>query len=65
MRQKASNLLAAPSDFVSGKILEIGLDGPGRVKTSWVDVRPIPAAASWFEIVWNDYLKDRIVREEG
>ena len=57
--------LTAPADFVSGKILEIGLDGPGRVKTTWVEVRPIPTADSWFETVWNDFLKDRIVREEG
>ena len=54
--------LAARADFVSGKIMEIGLDGPGRVATSWVDARPIPSADSWFETVWNDYLKDRIVR---
>jgi len=57
--------LASPEDFVSGKIMEIGLDGPGRATTSWVDVRPIPAADGWFETVWNDFLRDRIVRREG
>ena len=40
----------------------VNADGPGRVATSWVDARPIPSADSWFETVWNDYLKDRIVR---
>ena len=54
--------LTAPADFVSGKILEIGLAGADRVTTSWVDVRPIPSADSWFETVWNDFLRDRIIR---
>jgi hypothetical protein len=54
--------LTAPADFVSGKILEIGLEGADRVTTSWVDVRPIPSADSWFETVWNDFLRDRIIR---
>jgi succinate dehydrogenase/fumarate reductase flavoprotein subunit len=56
--------LAAPEDFVSRKILEICLDAKGKVKKMWVDVRPIPSADSWFENVWNDFLKDRIVRQE-
>lgn len=56
--------LAAQDDFVSGKILEIGLDEKGAVKKAWVDVRPIPSAETWFENVWNDFLMDRIVREE-
>jgi succinate dehydrogenase/fumarate reductase flavoprotein subunit len=57
--------LAAADDFVSRNILEIGLDGRGRVNKKWVGVRPLPAAGSWFETVWNDFLNDRIVREEG
>jgi len=56
--------LASPDDFAGRKILEIGLDGRGKVKMSWVDVRPVPEAESWFENVWNDCLNDRIVREE-
>jgi hypothetical protein len=56
--------LDSPDDFVSGKILEIGLDDSGRVRKEWVDVRPMPSAESWFENVWNDFLKDRIIREE-
>jgi hypothetical protein len=34
------------------------------VRKRWVDVRPIPEDASWFESVWNDFLEDKIVREE-
>jgi hypothetical protein len=56
--------LAAPEDFTSRKILEISLDARGKVKKDWVDVRPIPSAESWFENVWNDFLEDKIVREE-
>jgi succinate dehydrogenase/fumarate reductase flavoprotein subunit len=56
--------LAAPDDFVSRRILEIGLDGKGRVCKQWVDVRPIPEDTGWFENVWNDFLMDRIVRKE-
>jgi succinate dehydrogenase/fumarate reductase flavoprotein subunit len=56
--------LASPGDFVSNKILEIGLDRTGAVSKAWVDVRPIPSAEGWFEKVWSDFLKDRVVREE-
>jgi len=56
--------LAASNDFVSRKILEIGLDGRGKAKKAWVDIQPVPEAESWFENVWRDHLKDRIVREE-
>jgi len=56
--------LASPDDFTSRKILEIRLDRKGKVEKSWVDVRPVPSGDSWFENVWNDFLKDRIVREE-
>ncbi len=58
--------LAGPEDFVSRKVLELRLDGRGRVAKKWVDVRPIPPAEGWFETVWKDFLEDRIVRaEEG
>jgi succinate dehydrogenase/fumarate reductase flavoprotein subunit len=53
--------LAKPDDFVGRHILEIGLDGRGRVRKRWVPVRPLPSPDSWFETVWNDFLKDRIV----
>lgn len=56
--------LASPDDFVGRNVLEIGLDGNGRVRKKWVPVRPLPAPASWFETVWNDFLKDRIVVKE-
>ncbi len=57
--------LASPDDFTSRKILEIGLGRKGKVEKRWVDVRPIPSGDSWFENVWNDFLRDRIIREEG
>ncbi len=53
--------LASPEDFVCKNILEIGLDGRGRVLKKWVPVRPLPLPDSWFETVWNDFLRDRIV----
>ncbi len=56
--------LAADGDFVSRNILEIGLDARGKIKKEWVAVRPLPEGESWFENVWNDFLNDRIVREE-
>jgi succinate dehydrogenase/fumarate reductase flavoprotein subunit len=56
--------LASPDDFTSRKILEVRLDRKGKAEKSWVDVRPVPTADSWFENVWDDFLKDRIVREE-
>jgi hypothetical protein len=56
--------LAEPSDFVSGNILEVWLDKNGRVRKRWLPVRPLPAADGWFETVWNDFRKDRIIVEE-
>jgi succinate dehydrogenase/fumarate reductase flavoprotein subunit len=43
-------------------ILEIRLEDGGRIRTEWVDPRPIPRAAGWFETVWDDYRHDRVVR---
>ena len=57
--------LTCPSDFVSGNILEIRLDKKGRVRKRWTAVRPVPPAAGWFETVWNDFMKDGIIDEEG
>ncbi len=50
--------------FVDCKILEISLDEKGTLNKKWVEIRPIPRAAGWFENVWKDYREDRIVREE-
>ena len=44
------------------KILEIYLDEKLRVKKQWVDIRPIPQEDSWFENVWNQYMKDQIIK---
>jgi len=33
-----------------------------RVKKNWVGIRPIPREDSWFENVWNEYLKDNIIK---
>jgi len=49
-------------DFVNQKILEIYLDDQFNVVKQWVDVRPIPQEDSWFENVWNDSMRDNVVR---
>jgi succinate dehydrogenase/fumarate reductase flavoprotein subunit len=49
-------------DFVSQKILEIALDEKFQVKKKWIDVRPIPQEDTWFENVWNEFMRDDIVR---
>ncbi len=56
--------LAEPDDDVNRKILEVHLDGSGKVETNWVDIRPIPDDEGWFETVWDDYVEDRIYKEE-
>lgn len=48
--------------FVNKKILEIDLDESSNVKKQWVKIRPIPQEESWFENVWNKYIKDNIIR---
>ncbi|MBW1765550.1 MAG: FAD-binding protein [Deltaproteobacteria bacterium] len=48
--------------FVDEKILEICLDDNFDVKKQWVDVRPIPDEDTWFENVWNNYMKDKIIK---
>ena len=47
--------------FVGQKILEIHLEERLKVKKQWVDIRPIPHEDTWFENVWNDYLKGKTV----
>jgi len=54
--------LNAEDDFVNHKILEIYMDDNSNVKKQWVDVRPIPQEDSWFENVWNEFMKDNIVK---
>ena len=54
--------LVEPQDFVSQKILEVRYKGNTDVEKAWVDIRPIPEEDTWFENVWNDYMRDRIVR---
>jgi hypothetical protein len=53
--------LSEPDAFVSRNILEISLDAEFNVRKEWVDVRPIPDEDTWFENVWNKYLRDEIV----
>ncbi|HDQ00457.1 MAG TPA: FAD-binding protein [bacterium] len=48
--------------LMNQKILEISLDKNGRVNKDWVEIRPIPDEDIWFENVWNEYLKDNIVK---
>lgn len=56
--------LAEDGDFVSRNILEITLARPGSVVKRWVPPKPIPREPGWFETVWHDFMKDRIIREE-
>ncbi len=48
--------------FVNQKILEIHLNDNHDIKKIWVDIKPIPAEDIWFENVWNEYLKNNIVK---
>jgi succinate dehydrogenase/fumarate reductase flavoprotein subunit len=56
--------LSAPEDLAAANILEVRLDGKGRVRKSWVPTRPVPGPEGWFENVWKDFREDRIVVEE-
>ncbi len=56
--------LSGPDDFVSGRVLEVRLDGRGRVVKEWRPVRPVPRPEGWFESVWADFRAGRIVVEE-
>ncbi len=47
---------------VNQKILEIHLDENMKVRKEWVDIRPIPQEDTWFENVWNQYLRDEIIK---
>jgi len=48
--------------IISFIILEIYLDSNFEVKKKWVDVRPIPDEDTWFETVWNRYMRDEIIQ---
>ncbi len=56
--------LAGAGDFTAVHILEVRLDGRGRIRKTWVPVRPVPRPEGWFESVWADYRNDRVVVEE-
>jgi succinate dehydrogenase/fumarate reductase flavoprotein subunit len=53
---------AESNDLVNQKILEVHLEKGLQLCKRWVDIRPIPEDAGWFETVWRDYSHDRIVR---
>lgn len=54
--------LSEAGAFVDSKILELYLDPNFEVQKRWVDVRPVPAEDTWFETIWNRYMKDEIIR---
>jgi succinate dehydrogenase/fumarate reductase flavoprotein subunit len=56
--------LARPEDPIEKTLMEVRLDGRGRVRKKWVPVRPVPRSDGWFETVWDDFRNDRIVDEE-
>ena len=48
--------------FVNQKILEISLDDQGKIQKNWTDIKPIPDEDTWFENVWNKFMKDEIIK---
>jgi len=58
------HVLTPPDDFVNRKILEVRLGEGFKVEKEWVDVRPVPGEAGWFETVWSDYLNGRVIGGE-
>ena len=48
--------------FVNRNILEIYLDENSDIKKQWVKIRPIPQEDTWFENIWNKYMKDNIIK---
>ncbi len=49
-------------DFVNQKILEIYLDDQFNVMKQWVHIRPIPQEDTWFENVWNEFMRDNVIK---
>jgi succinate dehydrogenase/fumarate reductase flavoprotein subunit len=54
--------LTDSESFINQNILELNLDEQGNVQKNWVDVRPIPDEDTWFENVWNKFMKDEIIK---
>ncbi len=52
--------LEKADSFVSRNILEVSLDEEQKPIMRWVEIRPIPIQAGWFENVWNDFRKEKI-----
>ncbi len=47
---------------LADRVLETYVDGKGKIISSHRKVRPLPATDYWFENVWRDYRKDKIVK---
>jgi succinate dehydrogenase/fumarate reductase flavoprotein subunit len=56
--------LTPESAFVNDHICEVFLDGSGRPVKRWVPVRPIPEEETWFENIWNAFLRNEIIVHE-
>ncbi|MBD3414137.1 MAG: FAD-binding protein [Candidatus Aminicenantes bacterium] len=56
--------LGKPGAFVDKRILELHLGSQFRVKKKWVPVRQIPKPDLWFEKIWEDFRKDKIIGQE-
>jgi len=54
--------LNPPGAFVDQHVLELWLDDATNVHQRWVDIRPLPDDDGWFEAVWNEFLRDQVVR---
>ena len=54
--------LTEADSFVNQKILEIYLDEGGNLRKEWVDTRPVPEEEPWFENVWNEFMRDNIIK---
>ena len=52
-----------PGSFVDEHVLEIALDGGQATRKTWVPVRPIPRADTWYESVWKAF-RDGTVFDE-
>lgn len=50
----------AENEAFRGKVLTTEVTSDGRVKTEWIDRRPIPDSDLWFETAWAAYREGRI-----
>jgi succinate dehydrogenase/fumarate reductase flavoprotein subunit len=59
--------LSSRESTLDQQVLETVYEGPGKVRTEWVAVRPIPSMESWFEQTWADYRTGKVfsLGEEG